>query len=107
MNNNFDLPSLANLQGSVNQPRNFLKIHDTSFAKNSLSSDFGDLVHNPLCSVLAAIGNVVDNNVCASFGKLKSNAGANSSISLLTSVSWSEELSFLPAFPFFTSHLPG
>lgn len=70
VNQNVNLAVLAELSGSVDQKWNLLKLHHVGLDENSLGADFVvDLINNILCTLRAAFGNIVDNNISAALCK--------------------------------------
>lgn len=74
-----DLAGLADLQCGLDQLGNIIEVHHTGLAENGFCSNLMNLVHDGLCSFLAALGHIVDHYVGTPFRKQDGNTGTNSS----------------------------
>ena len=93
MHQDINLAGLTDLQCGLNQFGNVVEVHHTGFAENGLCSDFINLVHNFLCPFLAALGDIVDDNIGTTFRKQDGNTGTDSSNKVLAhSFIWKKRL---------------
>lgn len=77
VNQDVNLSILAYLQGGIDQAGDLLKIHNTSLAEDCLGANLLDLLDNILGAPLAALGDIVDDDVGTTLGQLEGNTGTD------------------------------